>query len=148
MLQQAWSIEIVVERTIGDGTANRGAREWTIVSVLPAHRQRCEVPVVSAGDAGAIGVCFLMTAGTIQCGHAFAFGTTHDVGNVTVSIVALLGIVCGGVAVDATRVCQDGIDLIPCGKSLCGSWGTWFVWFCFYRRGDVRGSILAGDEYP
>src|SRR4029079_18887755 len=44
-----------------------------------------------------------------------------DVRDVTVPIVALLRIVGGGVAVDATRVSEHGIDLFPRRQSLrCG----------------------------
>jgi hypothetical protein len=59
---------------------------------------------VSAGNASAIGVALLMTACAIQPRHAFAYGTTtHNIGNVTMSIVALLRIFGGSMAVDATR---------------------------------------------
>ena len=46
----------------------------------------------------------LMTTSAIQSGNAFAFRTTHDIGNVTTSIISLLRIVSGRVTVDATRV--------------------------------------------
>ena len=73
------------------------------------------MPVVPAGDAGAVGVGLLMAACTIQPGHAFAFRAAHDVGKVTTPVVALLRVICGGVTVDAARVGQDRIDLLPRG---------------------------------
>jgi hypothetical protein len=54
-------------------------------------------------NAGAIGVRLLMTAGAIQTWNAFTFRTTHDIRDVTVSVVTLLWIVCGSVTVDAAR---------------------------------------------
>jgi hypothetical protein len=118
MFQQTWSIEIVVARTIGDLPADGRFREWLIVCVLPAHLEWCEVPVVTAGYTRAVGVRLLMTTGAIQTRHAFAFWSTHDVRDVTVSIVALLRIVGGGVTVNAARRRQDGVHLVPRGETL------------------------------
>jgi hypothetical protein len=103
MFQQTWSIEIVIARAIGDLTTNSGARKRTIVCVLPTHLEWREVPVVTSGHAGAVGVCFLVTARAIQPRHTFAFRPTHDVRNVTVPIVSLLWVVSGRVTVDAAR---------------------------------------------
>ena len=104
MFQQAWTIEAVVLRTIGERAANGGARKRSIVQVLPLHREWREMPVVTAGNAGAVCICFLMAAGAFQTGHACASHSTHDVGEVTLSIIALLRVVRSSVAVNATRV--------------------------------------------
>jgi hypothetical protein len=105
MFQQAWSIEIVISRTIGDLTTNGRARKRTIVCVLPTHLEWREVPVVTTGNTGAVGIGFLMATGAVQTGNAFAFRTTtHDIRDVTPSIVALLWIVSGGVTVDTARM--------------------------------------------
>jgi hypothetical protein len=78
-----------------------------VVDVLPAHLEWREVPVVTTGNACAVGVGFLMTTGAVQTRNAFAFRTAHDIRDVTMSIVALLWIVCSGVTVDAARRRQD-----------------------------------------
>jgi len=103
MFQQTWAIEIVVPRTVSYLATDSSTRERTIVDVLPAHFEWRKVPVVTTGNARAVGVCFLMTTGAIQTRNAFAFRTAHDIRDVPVSIVALLWIVRGGVTVDAAR---------------------------------------------
>src|ERR1051325_4260795 len=55
------------------------------------------MPVVTAGHAGAVGVCFLMAACAVQAGDTFTLRPTHYVCDVTMSIVTLLWIVGGGV---------------------------------------------------
>ena len=59
---------------------------------------------MSAWYTGAVGICFLMTARTIQSGHSFAFWTSNDIGEMTVAIIALLWVVGSGMAVDAARM--------------------------------------------
>lgn len=104
MFQQAWSIEIVISRTIGDLTTNGRARKRTIVCVLPTHLERREVPVVTTRNAGAVGISFLVATRAIQTRHAFAFGSAaHYIRDVAVPIVALLWVVGGSVTVDAAR---------------------------------------------
>jgi hypothetical protein len=104
MFQQAWAIEVVVLRTIGNSATHTGARKRSIVQVLPLHREWREVPVVAPRDAGAIGVRLLMTAGAIQPRHAFTLPATNHVRDVPVSIVSLLRVVSGSVTVDTTRM--------------------------------------------
>src|SRR5215510_11333119 len=103
MFQQAGSIEVVIPRTVSDRATHFSTRKSAIVHVLPAHRERRQVPVVTAGTSGAVRIGFLMTASAIQTGHAFVFRTTHDIRDVTPSFVSLLRIVGGRVTVDATR---------------------------------------------
>src|SRR5688572_33276609 len=104
MFQQAWSIEIVISRTIGDLTTNGRARKRTIVCVLPTHLEWREVPVVTTRNAGTVGIRLLVTTGAIQTRYAFPLGTAaDDIRDVTVPVVALLWIVSGSVTVDAAR---------------------------------------------
>jgi hypothetical protein len=105
MLQQAGAIEIVISRAIGQLATDSRTRERPIVDVLPAHFERREMPVVTAGNAGAVGVRLLMTAGAIQTGYAFAFRPAHDVRDVTMTVITLLWVIRGGVTVDAARRC-------------------------------------------
>ena len=106
MFKQAWSIEIVVARAIGDLPADRRAREWPIVCVLPTHLERCKVPIVTAGNTSAVGIRLLMTTGAMLTRHSSASRSAHDVRDVSMSIVALLGVVCGGVTVDTAGMSQ------------------------------------------
>jgi len=86
-----------------------------IVRVLPAHRQRREMPIWSTRYARAVGVNFLMTTDATQRRHTSALSTAYDVCEVAMAIVALLRIVCGGVTVDAAWRNHDGINLLPGG---------------------------------
>ena len=76
------------------------------------------MPVVATGDAGAVGVRFLMACRALKGGHAVAIRTSHDVGEMTTASIALLRIVHGRVAVDAARMNEDGMNLLPGGESL------------------------------
>jgi hypothetical protein len=104
MFQQAWSIEVVVSRTIGELATHGRARERAIVYVLPTHLEWREMPVVTTRNAGAVGISFLVATRAVQTRHTFAFGSTaYNVRDVTMPIVALLWIVGGSVTVDAAR---------------------------------------------
>jgi hypothetical protein len=48
-----------------------------------------------------------MTTRTIQSGHPFAFGTSSDIGEMTVAIIALLRVVGSGMAIYAARVREN-----------------------------------------
>jgi hypothetical protein len=66
------------------------------------------MPIGCTGHAGTVGVNFLMTTGTIQGRHAFAFVTAaNDVGEMASAIIALLGIVGGRMTIDAARGNQN-----------------------------------------
>jgi hypothetical protein len=95
----------VIPRAVGYLATHGSTREWSIVDVLPTHFEWRKVPVVTTGNACAVGVCLLMTTGAIQTRNAFAVRTTHDIRDVTMSIIALLWIVRSGVTVDAARRC-------------------------------------------
>src|SRR2546421_3715699 len=75
------------------------------------------MPALRARHAGAVGVGGLMARGAIQAGHALTLGAADDVGEVSVSVVALLRIVRRGVAVDTARVSQNRVDLLPRGQA-------------------------------
>jgi hypothetical protein len=76
---------------------------------------------VTTGNTGTVGVGFLMAAGAVQTRNTFAFRTTHDIRDVTSSFITLLRIFGCGVTIDATRVCQDRVDLLPRGETLRGA---------------------------
>jgi len=104
MLQQSRPVETVVLRTVSYGATDSSAREGLIVFVLPAHRQWSEVPLMTAWYTGTVGICFLMTARTIQSDHALAVWTANDVCEMTVAIIALLRVVRCRMTVDAARM--------------------------------------------
>jgi hypothetical protein len=104
MLQQSRTVETVVLRTVSYGATDCSTRKRLIVSVLPAHRQWSEVPLVTTWYTGTVGISLLMTTRTIQSGHPFAFWTSNDIGEMTVAIIALLRVVGSGMTVDAARM--------------------------------------------
>jgi hypothetical protein len=104
MLEQAWSIEVVILRAVRYRPTYFSTRKRAIVCVLPTHREWREVPVVTAGNSGAVRIRLLMTTSTIQTRHAFALWSTHNVGDVTPPVIILLRIVCRSVTVDAARM--------------------------------------------
>ena len=79
MFEQAWTIEIVIPRAVGQLTADGGTRKCPVVDILPTHLERREVPVVTTGNAGAIGIRFLVTTGAIQSRDALVPRTSHDI---------------------------------------------------------------------
>ena len=58
---------------------------------------------MSAWNSGAVGIVVLMTTDTVQAGHTFSFRPTDHICDMSMTIVALLWIVCSGVTVDAAR---------------------------------------------
>lgn len=94
--------------------------------VLPSHSQLREVPTVSTGNSGTVGIRRLMTTRTIQSRHTSAFWTSNDVCKVTVAIISLLRIVRRGVTVDVSadkstpNRRQDLIAITTC-PDMCGS---------------------------
>src|ERR1700749_3829994 len=115
MLYQRLPVEVAVLRAVADRAAHGRARKGLVVLVLPAHRERREMPVVPAGDARAVRVALLMTGHAVERGNAVAFAAAHDVREVAVAVVALLRVVRRRVAVDAARVREHRIDLPPRG---------------------------------
>jgi hypothetical protein len=65
------------------------------------------MPAVTAWNAGGIGIGFLVTAGTIESWDARVCRTTHYICEVSMSIIALLGIARRSMAVNASRVGED-----------------------------------------
>ncbi len=125
MLQQTRSVESVILRTIRHRTTHGRARKGSIVQALPSHGQGRQVPIVPAGNSGTVGIGVLMTTRTIESRHTFAFWTPNDVCEVTVAIISLLRIGGGGVTIDAARMSQHRINLLPCGQPVAafGSMG-------------------------
>ena len=118
VLQETWSIKITIFLTINNRPADLGARQDLVMHVLPLHRQGCQVPVMPARDSGTVGVGLLMTGNTLKRRNTLAVRPAHHIGEVAMPIVALLRIIGSGVAVDAARMGQHGIDLLPGGKAL------------------------------
>jgi hypothetical protein len=102
MFQKSGSIHIAILGAIADRFADVGARQDFVIRVLPLHRQRSQMPVLAAGNARAIRVGALMTSSAVQRRHAFAFGASDNVKRMAVPVIALLRILGGGVAIDAT----------------------------------------------
>lgn len=73
------SIEIVMPRSIGDGPADRRARQDPVVHVLPLHRQRREMPIGRARNTGAVCIRRLMTRRAGERRDASARVSSHDV---------------------------------------------------------------------
>jgi hypothetical protein len=59
-----------------------------------------------------------MACRALQARDAIASGTSHHVGEMTPSLVTLLRIIDGRVTIDAARMDEDGVDLLPGGKSV------------------------------
>src|SRR5258706_11523787 len=72
------------------------------------------MPVVSTGYAGAVGVCRLVAANTVQSRNALAFWSANDIGEMTMAIITLLRIIRGCMTIYATRRSQYRVDLLPC----------------------------------
>jgi len=64
------------------------------------------MPAVTTGYTGGIGIGFLMTTGTIESWYTSISRTAHCICEVSMSIIALLGILGRGVAINASRVCE------------------------------------------
>jgi hypothetical protein len=96
------------------------ARQRLIIPVLPFHGERREMPIVSAGHAGAVGVHRLMARPAVESGHTFVLRAANHVRKVTMPVVSLLRIVRCCVAIDATWRSQYRIDLLPRGKTIGG----------------------------
>jgi len=84
---------------------------------------------MSAGHSGAVRIGALMASNALQRRNALAVGAAHNVGEVPVPVVALLRIVRRRVAVDAARMREHRIDLLPCGQAV-------------RSRGRLRGRAL------
>src|SRR5438105_13672118 len=59
-----------------------------------------------------------MACRALQARHAIVTRTSYDVGEMTAARVALLRIIHRRVAVDAARMDEDGVDLLPGRESL------------------------------
>src|SRR5438270_14018944 len=59
-----------------------------------------------------------MACRALKARHAVVIWTSHDVGEMTAARVPLLRIIDGRVTIDAARMDEDGMDLLPGGESL------------------------------
>src|SRR6266852_7112999 len=71
------------------------------------------MPVAPTGYAGAVGVCRLVSANTVERRHAFAFWTANDIGEMTMAIITLLRIIRRCMTIYAARRSQDRVNLLP-----------------------------------
>src|ERR1700704_5637851 len=76
------------------------------------------MPVATAGHSSALGICRLVTANTVQSRHAFAFWSTNDIGEMTMTIITLLRIISRCMTIYAARRSQDRVNLLPCRQSI------------------------------
>jgi hypothetical protein len=65
------------------------------------------MPAVCTGNAGRVGVDFMMTTSAAECRDSLSLRTPDDVCKMPTAIVAMLWIVRRRVTVDATRRGQD-----------------------------------------
>ena len=75
------------------------------------------MPPRRSRHASAVGIDPLVTGCAREGGNAHARPTAHDIETMTVPVVALPWIVRGGVAVDAARMGEDRIHLLPGGEA-------------------------------
>src|SRR5437899_13009659 len=75
------------------------------------------MPVVRTGNARAVRIRALMTRSTVQARHTFVSRAADNVKQMAVPVIALLRIVRGGMAINATRMRQYRIDLLPRDKA-------------------------------
>ena len=73
-----------------------------------------------AGNSRGICIRTLMAGGALQRRNAFARRPTHHVEEMSMTIITLLRVTPGCVAVDTARVGHYGINLAPGGKA-CGA---------------------------
>jgi len=60
------------------------------------------MPVVPTGDTRAVRIRALVTRSAVQARHTFAARAADNVNHMAVPVIALLRVVCGGVAINAT----------------------------------------------
>src|SRR6266404_4438999 len=76
------------------------------------------MPVVSTGYAGAVGVCRLVAANTVERRHTFAFWSTNDIGEMTMAIITLLRIIRRCMTIYAAGRSQGRVNFLPCRQSI------------------------------
>src|SRR5687768_6210603 len=123
VLQQLRPVHVLVLRAIGHGPTNLGTRQRLVIDGLPRHRKRREVPIVLTWHSDGIVVPLLMARRAIEPRDAMTLSSSNDMEEMTMAIVALLRIVARRVAIEAARMHQNRVDLIPCTKAVdpgCG----------------------------
>jgi hypothetical protein len=70
-----------------------------------------------AGNSRRVCIRILMACAALQRRNALTRRPTHHVEEVSMTVVTLLGIIPGCVAVDTARMSQNAIDLFPGGKA-------------------------------
>jgi len=88
-----------------------------VVQVLPLHGERRQLPAGSARHAGAVGIRSLMARRAGERGNAAASRSAYDVEQVGMAIIALLGVARGSMAIDAARMREHRVHLLPGGET-------------------------------
>ena len=117
MFEEARSIKTVVLRPIRDRSADSAARHDPVAHVLPLHRERCQVPTRRSRNTSAVGIRPLVAACARERRNAMACWSPHNVEVMTMTIVALLWITRGRVAIDAAGMREHRIHLLPGGEA-------------------------------
>ena len=104
---------MVISRLVRHDLADCGTRQDAVALVLPSHGEWRELPVMRSRHAGTVRVGALMARGAGEPRNSSVLSSANHIELVTMTVVSLLGIIRGGVAVDAPGVTEDGVDLIP-----------------------------------
>jgi hypothetical protein len=104
---------MVISRLVRHDLADCGTRQDAVVLVLPSYGEWRELPVMRSRHAGTVRVGALMARGAGEPRNSSVLSSANHIELVTMTVVSLLGIIRGGVAVDAPGMTEDGVDLIP-----------------------------------
>jgi hypothetical protein len=117
MFEEARSVKTVVLRPIRDRSADSAARHDPVAHVLPLHREGGQVPTRRSRNTSAVGIRSLMAACARERRNATACWSSHDVEGMTMTIVALLWVTRGRVAIDAAGMREHRIHPLPGGEA-------------------------------
>ena len=112
VFEEARSIKAVVLRPIRYRSADSGARHDSVARVLPSHRERREVPTRCSWNTG-VGIRPLVATCARERRNTASSWSPHNVEVMTMTIVALLWITRGRVAIDAAGMREHRIHLLP-----------------------------------
>jgi hypothetical protein len=107
-------IQVMTLRFGNDDATDLWTREHAIADILPPHCQRGELPVHRSRYSGRVSVGSLMAGTAVQAHYACVTRTTHDIEQVSVTIVALLRVLDGRMAVYTAWGADNGVHAAPC----------------------------------
>ena len=111
-------IQVVTLRFRNDDAADLWTREHSIAGILPLHCQRRELPVHRSRHSGRVGVGRLMACTAVQANDACVARTTNDIEQMSVTIVALLRVLDGRMAVDTAWGADNRVHAVPCREAV------------------------------